>query len=57
MGRFLKEVPGQEGLVSGGFDPTTNAEIRRCVSVPVRGRASRALCLLAGQHAGGLPGS
>ncbi|GAB4823940.1 hypothetical protein N2152v2_010986 [Parachlorella kessleri] len=33
MSRFLKEMPGQDGLVSGGFDPVTNQEINRCVAV------------------------
>lgn len=38
MHRFLKPVPSQEGLVSGGFDPVTNKEIRQCISVPVSWR-------------------
>lgn len=36
MRRFLREAPGQEGLVSAGFDPQSNGEVRRCISVPVR---------------------
>lgn len=56
MKRFLKDAPGQDSLVSGGYDPAQNREIRRCVAVQVGGSArlgDSAMCVLlawAAQH-------